>query len=265
MSEKIEIYEIPFYTDDVLKEKFRLLLKQKGGPMTKELLVSFVDSNHLVPIINNKPGIIRRFIMKLRNEKPDTPFFGIAMRGIAYVIFDRQITKDTEIVETALHELVHVSAMRNQKAFIRINDSFYERFYSYYYKELFEAKGYDKKYLTDFINQLNTKRWSNDTYDRILYSAFRDYSELPEESFESRIFLVKRIINTFLRNSSRYPYYNHALALIRKTYRKLFKNMDYTAGVGQELFAPDEIIAILSTINPSHPNVVKSLKLLQKK
>ena len=57
--------------------------------------------------------------------------------------------------------------------------------------------------------------------------------------------------------------YNLVLAMIRKTYRQLFKGMDYQAGVAQEIWNPSEIIAILSTIKPNHPNVIKSLKLIK--
>ena len=39
--------------------------------------------------------------------------------------------------------------------------------------------------------------------------------------------------------------------------------MDYQAGVIQELWSSSEIIAILSTINPNHSNVIKSLKLIK--
>jgi hypothetical protein len=265
MSDIVTVVGLRFETNKKLKDRFKVLLNQKGGPMTKELLINFVDNNILVPIISS-PGIIKKFIMAIRGEKPQSPFYGVTIsrEERAYVVFD-PVFKEKDIVDTALHEVVHVSYIKYTKEFTRINNALYMQFYSYYFKEYFEASSYNKTDLEAFLNDLNSLKWNWRTYDRYLYNAFHSYSELPEEQFDSRLALLKSIVYTYLYRTSRFPHYNIALALIRKTYRHLFKNMDYTAGVGQELFAPNEIVAILSTISSSHQNVIKSLKLLQKK
>lgn len=252
---KIIIYNFPMYTSDKLKELFKKLIGKYTTGEIKKLLLENVDNGILVPIIN-EPSKIKQFLLKIQRKKPPR-IHGTTQNGKAYVIMEKTLPKRT--IDTALHEMIHIGHILQPKKFHMINMPLYVRFYSYYFKQLFEAKSYNKNEFTKFIKTIsnNVHYWK--TYDTILYNTFKDYTTLSEKEYENRIELVMDAVDDHMK----LDYNNIVIALLRKTYKILFKNMITDIGVGQELWNPGEIIAILSSINSNHPNVIKSLKLIQ--
>ena len=262
--EKIKLYGVDVYTSEELQEKFKNFINKHGPPVAKDLLINLVDEKVLIPIIN-EPSKLKQLIMKIRRRKP-MMVLGTAVpkTGVAYVIYHKSFSPQ-HIVDVAFHEVIHIAYIQFPKEFNAINMPLYIRFYSYYYKEYFEANGYDKKMFAKFLGEIVGR--STITYNRtfrgLLGSAFKDYTRLPEEKFSHRIELLIAVMDQYQSDLTQLDYYNLALALLRKTYRHLFKGMDYTSGPVQEIWSPSEIIAILSTIKPNHPNVIKSLKLIK--
>jgi len=262
--EKLIVKGVPVYTSDEMKEQLKELIKKYGKPVSKKLMIQLVDDGMLIPI-TNEASKIKQLIMKIRRQQPLIGINGITENGIAYVIFSDKMSHKM-IVKTSLHEIIHVAHMQSPNKFHKINLPLYIKFYSYYYKELFEAKSYDKELFNKFIKKLIKDSYGGythySTYYVILESAFIKHTTLPKQQLQNRVDLIVDLIHK-MSNSDYTPHYNIAAALLRKTYRHLFKGMDYTTGVGQELWSPGEIIAVLSTINSDHPNVIKSLKLIQ--
>lgn len=256
--EKIIIDGIPMYTNDKLKDYLIEIVNKYLESKTKELLINSINNNILIPIIN-EPSKVKQFILKLRRIKP-LRIYGTSSNGKAYVLMDRNLSKK-DIIDTALHELIHVSYMLETNSFNKINLPLYVKFYSFYYKKIFESNSYDKEKFTEFLRELMKPVFYWKTYDEILYDAFKDYTKLPKEKFEEMLELITYLCDN--NNHATADYNNVAIALLRTTYRHLFGGMDYTSGMGAELWSTSEIIAILSTINPSHPNVVKSLSLIK--
>ena len=255
---KIIIHDFPMYTSDELKELLKKMIEKYAKGEIKNLLLKNVDDGILIPIINT-PSKIKQFLLKIQRKKPPR-ISGVTQNGKAYVIMEKQSPQGT--IDTALHEMVHIGHVLQPKKFHMINMPLYVRFYSYYFKQLFKAKSYDKDGFTKFIKTISADSagdyhyWS--TYDTILYNTFKDYTTLSEEGYRERIELVKDAVHDHMQLS----YYNIVIALLRKTYRILFKTMAADTGVGAETWSPGEIIAVLSTIDSTHPNVVKSLKLI---
>jgi hypothetical protein len=204
--------------------------------------------------------------MKIRRQQPLLDIRGTMSNGVCYVIFHDKIPQKW-IVNTSLHEVIHLAAFQSPQKFWSINISLYTKYYAHFYKLLFESRLYDKERFKKFVEKLLNDEFQSDyiypeTYFKLLGDAFKDYTVLPEHAFHSRLKLLWRSIVETVEISDKIYHYNLVYALLRKTYRDLFKGMDYTAGVGQELYNSSEIICILSTINPEHPNVIKSLKLI---
>jgi len=262
--EKIILKGIPVYTSDELKDKVKQLIKKYGISTSKELLIKLVDDNVLVPVIN-EPAKIKQLLMKIRKQQPLHNIMGTAQDGIGYIIFGPKLI-NKRAVETSLHEMIHVSHMQFPKKFHSLNMPIYVKFYSYFYKQLFEAKSYDKELFIKFIKKVikdNENSYTYyDTYKKLLKSVFIEHTSLLEKQFQDIIDLIVYIISNPEKHMG-VDYHNIVISLLRNTYRHLFKGMASDTGVGQELWAPGEIIAILSAINSNHPNVIKSLELIK--
>lgn len=263
--EKIILKGVPVYTSDELKEKLKKMIKKIVGGETRTILILLIDNNMLVPIINES-NKLKQLIMKIRRQQPLLNIQGVMDNGVCYVIFHDNIP-DKWIVNTSLHEIIHLASFQSPQKFGTINMSLYMKYYAHFFKLLFESKSYDKEILRKFVEKLVNEEFEGgylypETYYNLLGDAFKDYTVLPKESFKSRRILLWRCVVETLEISDKMYHYNLVYTLLRKTYRDLFKGMDYTAGVGQELYFPSEIISILSTINSEHPNVIKSLELI---
>lgn len=262
--EKIILFGVPVYTSDELKNKLKIMIGRYGLPQNKSLFLEMIDTNILIPIIN-EPSKLRQLIMRIKSVQPLLGIHGAAYKGKGYVIFSDQMNPK-KIMFTILHEMIHVSMQLSPVEFGKINLSLYIKFYSHYYKFLFEAKTFDQKLFAKFIDKLLKDEREyivrNNTYSNILRSAFKEYTGLPDFAFNKRVEYLIDITYQIARGGE-WNHYDLVLSILRKTYRDLFKGMDYTAGIGQELYLPSEIIAILSTIEPEHSNVIKSLKLIK--
>jgi len=263
--EKIILKGIPVYTSDELKEKLKSLIQKIGMPTSKALLIKLVDDGVLVPVINESAKI-KQLLMKIKKQHPLINLGGTTQDGVGYVIFGPKST-NKRAVRSALHEMIHVSHQQFPNKFHFLNMPLYVKFYSYYYKQLFEAKSYDQELFTKFIKKLIKDSESTyiywDLYLKLLKSAFVKHTSLSKQQFQDRVILIAKSIENILNSQYGIDNYNLAAVLLRKTYRYLFKGMASDTGVGQELWVPGEIIAVLSTINPDHPNVIKSLELIK--
>jgi len=256
--EKITLYGVTVYTNDELKKKLKVMISQKGHSSSKEILFKLIDDGLLIPVIT-EPNKIKQLLIKIRRKTHVFNILGTTQTGKCFVILSSSF-KSKDIVDTALHETCHLAHRQFPKKFNEINNSIYIRFYSYFYKELFEAKSYDIKIFASFLNKVNNNIFEGE----LLFKAFKDHTMLSENRIEYRINMLYDILDAISDGklnlvSGR----SFAIMLLRKTYRKLFKDMDYHTGVGQELWNPPEIICVLSTINPDHPNVIKSLELIK--
>jgi hypothetical protein len=252
--EKITIDGIPVYTSDKLKEQLKDFINKIGSPKSKQILIQLIDDGVIIPIINEQ-SILRKLIMWIRkqNNRLDR-LFGFARGGKCYVIFSTRHT-NKDVVNTALHEAIHIAHRQFPEKFSKLNMSIYLDFYSYFYKELFKAENYNVKEFTQFVEKLTT----NWFYGDLLYTSFKDYTTLSDDQIEK---LFNDILYVFKKNFDYKKMKFKIKMLLNTSYRKLFNNIDNKVGVYQEIYNPAEIICVLSTINPEHPNVIKSLKMI---
>ena len=259
--EKIILSGIPVYTSEKLRDQFKKMIDKKGDPTSKKLLIELVDTKILIPVIN-EPNKLKQLIMKIRKIKPIF-VLGNTWKGKAYVIFHPNQSPQTTI-DTALHEVMHVSHRQNPKQFNSINMNIYVQFYSFYIKELFKTDIIDKNIFIEFIKRLTDIKYVYySTYDTLLPDMVRDHSRLKHKQIKERAeSLASSVFNYLDKNIFKLD--NRFVGIpMRKTYRYLFKTVDYQSDLGQELYNPAEIICILSTIKPDHPNIIKSLKLIK--
>jgi hypothetical protein len=267
--EKVTIYGVILYTSDELKDNLKKIVEREASPNVRNILIDLINSDILIPIIN-EPNKIKQFINKLRRKRPLTTIIGTLKNGKCYVIVSHNVP-NSYIINTSVHEGIHLGKMQFPKEFTTINMSVYINFYSYLYKKYFEADSYNKEFFAQFIKRVTKVSKRNivyySTYDNILKKSFLKHTSLDKDTFNKRVdSIVDYIDKAYSDPGFRARSKDHLLLnfLLKKTYRKLFKNIFPSRSVvGQEIWYPDEIIAILSTIKPDHPNVIKSLKLIK--
>jgi hypothetical protein len=253
--EKIILRGVPVYTSDKLRDELKTMIDKEGNNLSKELLIQLVDNQVIIPVIN-EPNVLKQFIMKIRKQDPYLQY-GFALNGKAYVILNKGISPK-DIIDTALHEVLHIAHRQETNKFTVINKNIYHEFYYYFYKKLFNAKEYDSNLFDKFLNDLYGGMFNSQS----LYDAFKDHSKLSKNKIEEIMNLIFKIWDASDNGTYDKLPANIVFWTLRKTYRSLFKTIDYQTGVGQELWNPAEIICVLSTINPEHVNVIKSLKLI---
>lgn len=258
---KIVLYGVVVYTSDELKDKLRDIIQREGKQDLKNTLLRLIDEDVIVPVIN-EPGKIRQLIMKLRKIQP-LRIYGMASckENKVYIIF--RDMKPT-IIEVITHEAVHLANCHNPEKFTSINRSIYEKFYSVYFKEIFKTDKLNMEALNFYIDKISKRKIHRQLYYDV-FLEIAEYSSLEEERIDKITKTIGNAVGKRLSGDRKalLPYRKLIHMPLGKAYRVLFKNVDYHAGLGQELWSPSEIISILSTINPDHPNVVKSLKLIK--
>lgn len=255
--EKIKVWNntIPVYTSDELKEKLKDFIDKRGYPKSKKILIQLIDDGIIIPIINEQ-SILRKLIMLIRRQHNNLDYlYGFQENGKCYVIFSKYHTTK-ELVETTLHESIHISHRQFPEIFSKLNMPIYLDFYSYFYKELFKADKYKEKDFNLFVEKLTT----NWFYGDLLYNSFKDYTKLSDYQIKEVFEKIHFIFEMSNFNADKVPF--QITMLLNATYRKLFTGIDHYSGVFQEIYNPAEIICVLSTINPEHPNVIKSLKMI---
>lgn len=255
---KIIKHGVPLYTSDELNDKLKeFISKSRVSEKIKELLYKFIEQGILTAVINEQSKL-KRLIMKLKRIRPMIYQYGFADDYGTYILFNPG-TSPREIVDTALHELIHFTFRQSPKKFTSINMKLCSQFYTILYTELFKTKKYDQKKFSLFLFDFFMK----DTYNNnLLIEAFKDYSPLSEKEIDNLMNMIFKVWDYNEKNEAyKVPENNIVKLALEKAYMTLFKGMDQESIVGQELYKEHEIIAILSTINPNHPNVIKTLEI----
>lgn len=262
--EKFKLKGIPVYTSDESQEKLKEIIRKEGGS-SKDLLIDLIDEKVIISVVNN-PSILKLLIAKIKKEDPRPNIVGTAdmKNGVVYVLFFPGLTSKM-IVDTTLHEVMHLAQAQSPKQYHSINMPIYVKFYSTYYKRAFKAKSYNKEYFTKFLERLikddGGMYLHEYTYINLLSRAFEKHTTLSEKEFIYRLEKILHTIYNILQHKEKYN--DPSIKLLSITYTNLFGVPPKYAGLGQELYSPSEIIAILSSINPSHPNIIKTLKLIK--
>jgi hypothetical protein len=166
-------------------------------------------------------------------------------------------------MDLTLHEAVHYAYIQSPSNFISSNKKLLEEFYLTFFKLYFDTENYDKNAFKIVLDKIfNPSTVYYNTYYELIPNAFRSYSNIKNDKIlkERVVNLWKYVYNAIeasevFENTTIQKY-------MRATYKIMFNAVDYGSIHGQELYLPDEIISILSTITPNHPNVIKSLKLI---
>lgn len=261
--EEYKIYGIKVYSNDELQTKLENVIVSHMPFELISIFQKLIKTKRLVAVILSK-NMLQKLLNKIKRNRLSY-ILGTATKKRMYIFWDDKVIKK-QIIEIIIHESMHFTALQNYDVFFKTNLLIFYKFYSYFYKEYLKANTFDKKLFNKFIIELG-KQDKNGTFKPVNYrnieNAFKSHTLLDIEDFEDKLTsLLNYMDDTWddKRANGRYP---EIVALIKKTYRKLFKGFDEKNYVGQEMYYPSEIISVLSTININHPVIKKTLQNLK--
>jgi hypothetical protein len=262
--EKVTVYGFTAYTSQELRDRLKSIISRYGGEL-KNILFNLVDNKLVVPIILHK-NVLQQFLNKIRKNKL-YQILGTFDGDTMYIITPEKVLLK-KVYYTVVHECIHYVSRKYVQQFFNINKRTIFLFYETFFKLYLQSDRYDKFLFSKFIARLlihhNTKIISVSTYN-LIELAFEKYTKLKTKDFYEKMEILTDFIFDQLNDKNIYiDSYREIYLTLEKTYKILFKKTDPDTGLGQELYSPSEIIAVLSTINQNHPDILKTLELLKK-
>lgn len=271
------VEQIPFkgktvYTTQILKENVKKSVQKYLPKQTSAIIIKAIDDGKVVPVFLTK-GIVD-YIMKRKKFK--THSLANAYQGKAFVFVDRLYERfkltsvnERDLSSTILHELMHVAEHINRVTYYKVNYNLFLMFWKAFFIEYVNLKGNVPNKIFDHIlkYQINIVRKNKffsfeEMYDPV-FKALEKYSSLMPD--KQKIFIL------LYRDLTKYAYkaldedYQSVIpgdigVSKNSAYMRIAKGKAET--FGQELWNPSEILSMVAEINPNHPNVIKSLKML---
>ena len=261
--EKYKIYGFNVYSNDKIQTELLNIIELNSSSIVKDLLIKLIKTKKLVPVILDK-NILHKLLRKIRRHK-FTDILGTATKDRIYIFWNKNISSK-HIIETIIHECMHFAAVTNYNLFFKINEKIFYEFYTNFYKEYLDSKLFDKEKLIKFIILLGKQDkgyYIDGNYYRNIEKGFEKYTRLNRKEFETRITEMLKYIDGIFDGKRINAKYIEIAFLIKKIYKQLFNGIDDRTYVGQEMYAPSEIISMLSTININHPNITKTLQIIK--
>lgn len=256
------------YTSLSLKENVKKVSK-KFLPKIYNVISSMIDSNKLIPVFLNKN--LRSYLSS--KNKLKTHSLATTRGDTIYVFLDRfySLLKMSSINEKKLsiilvHELIHVSGSKQPRKFLQINYNVFLSFYKEFFSSLLavELKNISNDIINGLIKRIiKSKQKGAINFRNVYFPTFKlleshsAYSEKEyQDIYDKFIDYLDSQIRTFSINVP-----HEIWEAGRSAYIKIAEGKNET--LAQEFWNPEEIICILSEINPNHQNVVKSINLLK--
>lgn len=262
------VHGVKVYFDQEYQNELVKIIDEDTPPILKPILLKLANEKKIVAVKLSK-NIIHKIMNKIKRHRL-TNVLGTTTKERIYIFMDNKTFKYArQIIETLIHECIHYSFFKNKTIFTKINLRLYYDFYSNFYSEYLKADTFDKTYFDEFIKAM-LKQDMTATLTPVNYrnieKGFENHTKLNKDDFENKIkTLLNYIDDDWDNKSSTYKNkeYTEITNLLKNTFRKMFGGYDEKSFPGSVSYFPSEIIAILSTINPKHPNIIKTLKTLQ--
>lgn len=263
--EEIEFQGMKLYTNNKLKENVKNVSKKYLTKIASTIVTRLLDSGEIIPVFKSK-----NIINYLKNKKKENKL-GTTYEGRIYLFLDEfySLVKLSTINEKflasiLLHELIHAAEQKNKSLFLRINLNYFIQFYKYffsYYLKVDDKKINDKIFI-DLIKRINDSQKKGFINFNIYIPVFKyleEFTKLSDEEYEERYnTLINYLDDAFEKYQKVVP--GDIWRAGEYAYNKFAGGKNET--LGQEFWSPSEIISITSEINPKHPSIDNTLKIL---
>ncbi|MDX1806858.1 MAG: hypothetical protein R3267_07520 [Paenisporosarcina sp.] len=258
------------YTSEKLKENVKESVRKKLPFQVARIISEQIDYGKVIPVFLTK-GIID-YVIKRRKFR--THARGFEQNGISYVFVDTMYQKfkltsvdEYHLATIILHELLHVAEYSNRTAFYRVNGQLFIQFWKHFFTHFLKLKGNlpDKPFQSMIRFQVNKveKKKAFSFYEmyKPLINQLREYSKLNDYDYKNFWdYFISEAVNNRDREQDDYNYSNIPEAA-DYAYKKLTGKK--TTSFSQEMWYSGEILSMVGTLNPKHPNVLKTLQIIK--
>ncbi|MGD2072244.1 MAG: hypothetical protein PVG65_02000 [Candidatus Thorarchaeota archaeon] len=270
---------IKLYSSKKLKKSFLLSFEKSGrGRPIHKSVKKLVNKGIINPCYKSK-NVLRLLVHKTfgAEQKTILGFYHMPTRRI-YVLIDNNINifgsaSNDLLVSTTMHESMHLLAGRKRRKFLSIFMPILIKFYSNFFKEVFQLKrnpnkkGVEKiiKFLSRFENA-NSRQINKELtkYHKILEKEFLSSTRLDEDKFKRTlidyIVVTKVYLSSFAVFTRIYKKYTHIFGPLHKTYPKTFGLSNKYTTEFQELINPSEIICVFSEMKSTNSKIRRAFK-----
>jgi hypothetical protein len=266
------------YSSEKLKKAFLLSFSKSGrGKPIYPSIEKMVNSDLITPCYLSK-NLYRLFKHKMTGGQNKTimGFYYLHNKKV-YVLIDNNINifgsaSNDLIVSTTMHECMHLCAGRFRSKFISLFKPVLKKFYENAFTGIFKLKSpMNTEKIINFIMRFENstpkvinKELSN--YFRLLEKEMKDITSLNEKEFRKvltdYIVSIKISMTSFPVFVKVYRKYLHIFGPLHKSYEQTFGKRNKYTTVFQELYAPSEVICVLSEMAPTTSIIKKAFKLM---
>jgi len=264
------------YTSEVYKNKTKNMIRKVAPPYSVKIFESMIDRGLVIPISLSKNlfNYLKRR-KEIKSEK-NLGFYDFNDKKI-YLLWEpiERAKRKNTLVTTLFHEVIHMAAADNPRAFFNINKAPLLKYYFYIYYKFFkvpkqhhravmnavskwvldalvirESKGEKNKAgkaIVDFINKF-------DKYSTLDQKEIDRKQQMVYDSWEGYTFEHK----TYQDEEELWKYFDNAYLRMFKIDTKKLK----LGEVAEEIDIPSSVICKLASYNPNLPYVKKSLRII---
>jgi hypothetical protein len=196
LKKTVRVLGVDLYTSDSLNRNFKKSAIESSilQPFSDKIN-SLVDRERIIPCYINK-GIIRVFLWKvLANRSRNTDLgntlaFYHSDTGNVYILIDNNISflgaiNDEFLGKLIIHECAHMAGYDDKKGFSNLFLKDLTKFYSYYFKTLFQLKSISDKDVSKYISLLLDTVRVKEIFDRTgpFLDSLKESSKYDSDDF----------------------------------------------------------------------------------
>mgnify|MGYP001626383061 CR=1 FL=1 len=262
-----------FLSSDELLDDIKTLLKDHNQTYILEAIEKLEKKNHVKVYFASENVIFKILKLigyKLSLSKPNIAGFYDPSTNTINILIDRYYVKDKSIYEleehdfitlkdTFVHELVHYVAANNSLKFKAAFSNYWQKFYNTFADIIDFQRRYLHKQI-DFISLFNMEVTKNYTITKLINAYFRVTPKNEDKQ-------INPLVNTLYLALKHIGETNALLGIqpiIAETYMEAFniKNFKLWYMFYQELYAPSEVICILSENDKFQLNILRKCNAL---
>ncbi len=262
------------YTSEVYRNRVKNMVRKVAPQYSRNILESLIDNGVVVPISLSKNlfNYLRRR-KEITNER-NLGFYDGDDKKI-YLLWEplMQDKRKYAITSVLFHEVMHLAAVNNPKAFFNFNKVPLLKYYFYVYSKFFKVpkQHYSAvmkavaKWVQDALVIREQKR--NRTDDKYLVdfvNEFDKYSSLEQKEIDRKQKMVYDAWRSFLDDSESYEDEEELWQYFDNAYLKALRmdpKKEKLGKIAEEIVFPSAVISKLAEHNPNLPYVKKSLRL----
>lgn len=270
------------YSSTGLVNKFKEVISTL--PSTKDIapsIAKLIDEEKIIPCYMNK-GLLKFLSYKIFSRKEEQGIMGFYHLGQkkVFILIENNITawgygNDKALTLTLLHECMHLLADTKPEVFWKMFSSELKSYYQEVLKNYFQLKSVPEanslvKLLTSFESEGRSKITSRfKQYKSIINNICKD-TTLKEDEYQERFDAYFKVLDMGMNDTTTLinKIYNRDKTILKviialyKAYGLAFKVNNNITTPFQEMFAPSEVLCVLSELKPSYSKIRKIFKVL---